>query len=1469
MPRLVPGQLIVSPNDHKYEIQRYLGEGVTAEVYAARQVLEERIVALKVLKPNVPDRIAQNFRDEAFTLGELANAQGNTARYLTPRVVEEALSSDIEVQFLAMEFIQGQSLDELIKDAPLDEHTALSIAEQVLHVLDLLHTRLRRSYTDFQMKNIWWQPDTRQVKVMDWNHLSRKAPGNEMPPQAADDLIRFGAYLYQMLTTKGASQLGETGQVLARRGGQAWQELSLGTQYIVRRALHPNPNRRFLTADEFRKEIQKQQKYFSDDFDDIELEAVSALNTVRREIDTSGRYERENLNKAAVLISVLAQRAPGDSQVVRLQQEIDSLTAEVSAEWGSGRSYYNVGAYSEALKRWEAEAEAWGRVDLWRWVMLARMAHELKEEGYRKVKDVLEKTVHSMKNDAWETAENTLKDIQLNGIGGVPLMNLINEVKTHRAAQRAQLAEQMGQWKQAAAAYYDASLFLQQISYRDLLTDKNGEYDYSNLDAKAKYCKQIQQSSVETSQLLEELSQALRKDFTTGLTRLIESFDDIARTEVLVEFCQRQARVVSNLEQQRTLLYTALQYGVSLTASHQVELRQQIAEIEKKQYIQQEEQRQQALLQRLQDLEQILLKDFLTGYQEFQKEWTSSRAVDVPLLAEFTLKQAQVLENTKNIQQACDVLSIATRYFGYLSDSLRQTIQTQLEQAKARLAKQQAEQERHELVQQLETISSQLSIDTQSALSHLKNLWQTPHTDLLLAWYLKQATSNLDELALKLLEQALMPEHSLNRADRDTLQEQKNTVKRELDEKNAEARQKTERDKQEKLLQQGLEQAEQNDFAGLEQTAAGLVNAPPELRESLVQELQSRFDMAISENNRLWAIQLQVPLNVLTPEEAARRQQEIDKIAQYLQAQRQQSLKEMPTIVAQKWRTDGRDDAQALLLLYKEAFAKDEKALEEIQQIQNVMNSLVRVELLLGHFKTALEERNYNRALGTILEAENTLHIIRPTIISSTAHLAKDQFPPLSQRIKSGKNKLNSEMLAYQEELNQLANSAGTALQNENLTEAEGILNELVRRVSALPPGKQSEAQDRARQLMESLVKKKALSLARGGNVGTGGASKLAEELDRKIKRLEPALRTWQRAALILLIAFVMVVGPLAYLTWFNNRSVIAAQDEQSALVTQVAMLEIEKDSLATRVSIPTATPPAPIIITVVMTPTPAPPTEPPPSPTVPVTVPPTPGPPERLRLPISSSFDLPEGPFFDVPDLNIVLGEDWTIIPVTNMSNITATVDITQVLGLQDAASNVWWLQLQTTNTINNEVILYNNIPFSITQVINNNQGIFWGAWSNSGPLPPGEYAAVWQAVDEHKTIYFESEVFNFTVQTALPITIRQEYRRQPYGLTDCKVEIPAGKTIEAVAIGRITTWLSETHDTNGTITRDTELQFVLFRIPGSRKQNWARLNHVSAATGDEPLEQLQDLSGRYEQEYASLRLSDYKCPPSSPSQP
>src|SRR5580693_3750980 len=117
-----------------YEILSAIGAGGMGEVYKARDTRLNRIVAIKVLPTHLADRseLRGRFEREAKTIASLNHPHICTL-YDT--------GHQDEVDFLVMEFLEGETLAQRLLKGPLPLDQALRFAVEIADALDKAHRK--------------------------------------------------------------------------------------------------------------------------------------------------------------------------------------------------------------------------------------------------------------------------------------------------------------------------------------------------------------------------------------------------------------------------------------------------------------------------------------------------------------------------------------------------------------------------------------------------------------------------------------------------------------------------------------------------------------------------------------------------------------------------------------------------------------------------------------------------------------------------------------------------------------------------------------------------------------------------------------------------------------------------------------------------------------------------------------------------------------------------------------------------------------------------------------------------------------------------------------------------------------------------------------------------------------------------------------------------------------------------------
>jgi len=198
----------------RYQILQTLGEGGMGTVYKAKDLELDRVVALKVIRPDLArdPTIIDRFKQELLLSHRVTHR--NVIRIYD-------LGEGDGVKFITMEFIEGQELRGMIRaHQKLSPEGAAGILIQVCHALDAAHS-VGVIHRDLKPQNIMVEPSGR-VLMMDFG-LARTLEGDGrtqsgalvgtmeyMSPEQAlgktldqrSDIFSLGLILYEMLSGK-------------------------------------------------------------------------------------------------------------------------------------------------------------------------------------------------------------------------------------------------------------------------------------------------------------------------------------------------------------------------------------------------------------------------------------------------------------------------------------------------------------------------------------------------------------------------------------------------------------------------------------------------------------------------------------------------------------------------------------------------------------------------------------------------------------------------------------------------------------------------------------------------------------------------------------------------------------------------------------------------------------------------------------------------------------------------------------------------------------------------------------------------------------------------------------------------------------------------------------------------------------------------------------------------------------------
>lgn len=262
--------------DGRYEIHELIGVGGMAYVYKAYDRVEDRWVAIKILKEEFSNNsdFLRRFRNESKAIAVLSH----------PNIVNVYdVSFGDQLQYIVMEYIDGITLKEYIEqEGVIRWNEAVHFTMQILMALECAHEK-GIIHRDIKPQNIMLLQDG-TIKVADFGiarflqsettTMTDKAIGSVhyiAPEQARGDYITdkadiysVGVMLYEMLTGKlpfvadnavsvALMQL----QAKAVKPRELNPSIPLGLEQITMKAMEKNPADRFQSAGEMLDDLDQ------------------------------------------------------------------------------------------------------------------------------------------------------------------------------------------------------------------------------------------------------------------------------------------------------------------------------------------------------------------------------------------------------------------------------------------------------------------------------------------------------------------------------------------------------------------------------------------------------------------------------------------------------------------------------------------------------------------------------------------------------------------------------------------------------------------------------------------------------------------------------------------------------------------------------------------------------------------------------------------------------------------------------------------------------------------------------------------------------------------------------------------------------------------------------------------------------------------------------------------------------------
>jgi len=257
-----------------YEILGVLGEGGMGKVFKVRNVISDRIEAMKILLPDLAGRqdLADRFLREIKLLAGLNHP--NIAALRTALTLNNQL-------VMVMEYVEGTTLAARLEQGPIPAADAVNYIDQVLGALSYAH-RQKVIHRDIKPANMMLTPEG-VVKLMDFG-IARSGTDRgltmtgttmgslyymspeQVKGQATDqrsDLYSLGVSLYELVTGERPfradsdfSLMAAHLQQLPKPPIEVRSDLPAALNDIILMAIAKEPAQRFQSADAFRNALK-------------------------------------------------------------------------------------------------------------------------------------------------------------------------------------------------------------------------------------------------------------------------------------------------------------------------------------------------------------------------------------------------------------------------------------------------------------------------------------------------------------------------------------------------------------------------------------------------------------------------------------------------------------------------------------------------------------------------------------------------------------------------------------------------------------------------------------------------------------------------------------------------------------------------------------------------------------------------------------------------------------------------------------------------------------------------------------------------------------------------------------------------------------------------------------------------------------------------------------------------------------
>lgn len=303
--------------DGRYQIHEVIGAGGMAMVYRAHDIIDDREVAIKILRDEFLGNaeFIRRFKNESKAIAVLSH----------PNIVKVYdVSFGDMIQYIVMEYIDGITLKEYIaKNQLVNWREAVHFLTQILKALQHAHEK-GIIHRDIKPQNIMLLEDG-TIKVTDFGiarfsntetkTMTDKAIGSVHyispeqargePTDAKSDLYSLGVMMYEMLTGKlpfDAESAVSVAIMQLQSDPKPLRELvdsiPVGLEEITIKAMQKDPKKRYASAAEMYADLLKFKKNpsikFNYSYDSVVTEPVKPKVHTVKKIETESSYRDDD-----------------------------------------------------------------------------------------------------------------------------------------------------------------------------------------------------------------------------------------------------------------------------------------------------------------------------------------------------------------------------------------------------------------------------------------------------------------------------------------------------------------------------------------------------------------------------------------------------------------------------------------------------------------------------------------------------------------------------------------------------------------------------------------------------------------------------------------------------------------------------------------------------------------------------------------------------------------------------------------------------------------------------------------------------------------------------------------------------------------------------------------------------------------------------------------------------------------------